>query len=131
MDVIINDVSTYLEFFLVIAAVVSTVYALVRFFEKRLEVKIDGRIDGVLEEIRQATKQIQPGTNGGLSMTDLHAKVDGLRDDFDEYARQAKRERDRILRVTDENQAEWFRTLHDQGIDTPDPIKFSHLVDEE
>jgi hypothetical protein len=34
-------------------------------------------------KIRDATHQIQPGTNGGWSMTDLHKKVDGLTSDVD------------------------------------------------
>ena len=34
-------------------------------------------------KIKDATYQIQPDTNGGWSMTDLHKKVDGLTSDVD------------------------------------------------
>ena len=32
-------------------------------------------------KIKEATYQIQPGTNGGKSFSDLHKKVDSLTDD--------------------------------------------------
>lgn len=32
-------------------------------------------------KIKEATYQIQPGTNGGKSLSDLHKKVDSLTDD--------------------------------------------------
>ena len=34
-------------------------------------------------KIKDATYQIQPGTNGGWSMSDLHKKVDCLTEDVD------------------------------------------------
>lgn len=34
----------------------------------------------LIKEIRQATKPIQPTSNGGLSLPDLHKKVDDLAD---------------------------------------------------
>lgn len=33
-------------------------------------------------KIKQATYQIQPGTNGGKSLSDLHKKIDGLATDL-------------------------------------------------
>lgn len=33
------------------------------------------------QKIKEATYQIQPGTNGGKSLSDLHSKVDSLADD--------------------------------------------------
>lgn len=35
--------------------------------------------------IDQATYQIQPGTNGGLSLSDLHKKVSEIKDLFDAH----------------------------------------------
>lgn len=32
----------------------------------------------IRQKIAEATRQIQPNTNGGLSLTDLHKKVDDL-----------------------------------------------------
>ena len=34
--------------------------------------------DRIIEEIKEATYQIQPKANGGLSLGDLHKKVDGI-----------------------------------------------------
>ena len=33
------------------------------------------------QKIKEATYQIQPNTNGGKSLSDLHSKVDSLADD--------------------------------------------------
>ena len=35
------------------------------------------------QRIKAATYQIQPGTNGGKSLSDLHKKIDRLSDDVD------------------------------------------------
>lgn len=37
--------------------------------------------DRIIEEIKEATYQIQPKANGGVSLRDLHDKVDGIGDD--------------------------------------------------
>lgn len=60
------DVPTaWMEFFLVIAAVVTTVYGLIRWSTRRLE-----------EKIIEVTRPIHPESNGGHSLRDLHDKVD-------------------------------------------------------
>lgn len=74
MDVL--DLQPYFEYFLTVAAVVTIIIGAMRYANKKLEQKI-------FEEIEQATKPINPNTNGGKSLADLHNKIDKLRDDFD------------------------------------------------
>lgn len=58
---------------IVTAAVIGVFLGLTRWLIRRLESKIVG-------EIKKATYQIQPGANGGKSLSDLHQKVDLLAD---------------------------------------------------
>ncbi len=52
-------------------AIVAGVYAASRYLNRKLETKI-------LSEVKDATREIQPNTNGGKSLADLHKKVDDL-----------------------------------------------------
>lgn len=65
----IQVTSDYLQLVLAVFAVIAAIYGFVRFSLKSLEAKII-----------EVTKPIQPDQNGGLSMTDLHKKVDHLID---------------------------------------------------
>lgn len=66
-----QDAYFAMQIFLAFAAVVVTVRTFVRWADGRLEKRI-------IEEIRQSTYQIQPTSNGGSSLRDLHDKVDRL-----------------------------------------------------
>jgi hypothetical protein len=46
-----------------------------RWFDRKLESRI-------VKEIRDATYQIQPSTNGGSSLSDLHKKIDRICEDL-------------------------------------------------
>jgi hypothetical protein len=65
------ELQMWIGLFLSLAAAVAVVYGLLRWFDNKLESRI-------VKEIRAATHQIQPGTNGGASLTDLHTKVDRI-----------------------------------------------------
>jgi hypothetical protein len=65
------ELQMWIGLFLSLAAAVAVVYGLLRWFDNKLESRI-------VKEIREATYQIQPGTNGGASLTDLHKKVDQI-----------------------------------------------------
>jgi len=69
--VTVLELQMWIGLFLSIAAAVTVVYGLLRWFDRKLESRI-------VKEIRDATYQIQPSTNGGSSLSDLHKKVDGL-----------------------------------------------------
>jgi hypothetical protein len=60
-----------LQIFLAIAATVVVVVSFMRWADRKLE----GRI---IREIKDSTYQIQPSTNGGKSLSDLHSKIDCL-----------------------------------------------------
>jgi hypothetical protein len=66
-----------LQIFLAIAAAVVVVGGFMRWADGKLE----GRI---VKEIKDSTYQIQPGTNGGASLSDLHTKIDRLITDVDQ-----------------------------------------------
>jgi hypothetical protein len=69
------ELQMWIGLFLSIAAAVTVVYGLLRWFDRKLESRI-------VKEIREATYQIQPGTNGGSSLQDLHDKVDCISQDI-------------------------------------------------
>lgn len=81
------DVSDALDVALVIGAIYAglrVLIALVRWFDARRDhahrVDIEGimqpHLDAIRDQIELLTLPIQPQSNGGLSMTDLHTKVD-------------------------------------------------------
>lgn len=70
----VMDANAWLDLVLATAAVVAVVLGVLRWVNRAFEKRI-------VEEIRQATYQIQPNSNGGLSLRDLHKKVDTLTDD--------------------------------------------------
>jgi hypothetical protein len=72
--VTVLELQMWIGLFLSIAAAVTVVYGLLRWFDRKLESRI-------VKEIREATYQIQPSTNGGASLTDLHKKVDRICDE--------------------------------------------------
>jgi len=60
-----------LQIFLAVSASIVVVMGFFRWANKRLELRI-------VKEIKDSTYQIQPKTNGGFSLTDLHIKMDGV-----------------------------------------------------
>lgn len=70
----VMDANAWLDLVLATAAVVAVVLGVLRWVNRAFEKRI-------VEEIRAATYQIQPNSNGGLSLRDLHKKVDTLTDD--------------------------------------------------
>lgn len=60
-----------LQIFLAVSASIVVVMGFFRWANKRLELRI-------VKEIKDSTYQIQPRTNGGFSLTDLHIKMDGV-----------------------------------------------------
>jgi len=59
------------QIFLAVSASIVVVTGFFRWANKKLEVRI-------VKEIKDSTYQIQPRTNGGFSLTDLHIKMDGV-----------------------------------------------------
>jgi hypothetical protein len=68
------ELQMWIGLFLSIAAAITVVYGFFRWFDRKLESRI-------VKEIRDATYQIQPSTNGGASLADLHKKVDRICDE--------------------------------------------------
>jgi hypothetical protein len=66
-----NDLYLGIQIFLGVAAAIVVVGGFMRWADRKLE----GRI---VKEIKDSTYQIQPGTNGGASLSDLHSKIDCL-----------------------------------------------------
>jgi len=60
-----------LQIFLAVSASIVVVTGFLRWANRRLESRI-------VKEIKDSTYQIQPRTNGGFSLTDLHIKMDGV-----------------------------------------------------
>jgi hypothetical protein len=72
----VGIINQYLEMFIAVAGVVGIVTTyVVKYTRKRRATEAQRRSD-LIDLIREVTKPIQPGTNGGLSMTDLHGKFD-------------------------------------------------------
>lgn len=70
----LSDANAWFDLVLAIVAVAAVVLGVLRWANRAFEKRI-------VEEIRQATYQIQPNSNGGMSLRDLHKKVDTLTDD--------------------------------------------------
>jgi len=66
-----QTVSPWLDLVLTVGAIVVMLAGLYRWANRSLEQRI-------VAEIKEATYQIQPGANGGKSLTDLHKKIDTL-----------------------------------------------------
>ena len=60
-----------LQIFLAVSASTVVVASFFRWADRKLESRI-------VKEIRDSTYQIQPNSNGGASLKDLHNKVDGI-----------------------------------------------------
>ncbi len=60
-----------LQIIIAIASIIVIIVGFFRWADRKLEKRIIG-------EIKDATYQIQPNSNGGRSLTDLHHKVDGI-----------------------------------------------------
>lgn len=67
----VEAAKAWLDLVLAVSAVILVVVGALRWGNRRLENKI-------ISELRDATRQIQPNTNGGKSLADLHGKIDGL-----------------------------------------------------
>jgi hypothetical protein len=74
-----------------ILSIVALVYGSFRFFVLR---PLDARI-------KDATKQIQPGANGGQSLTDVNKKVDRLAKSVDDLGHRLDRIEERNLEIYD------------------------------
>jgi len=72
--VVIDVANAWLDLVLAAGAVVVLVIGVHRWANRKLEQRI-------VATIREATYQIQPGTNGGKSLSDLHKKIDALCED--------------------------------------------------
>jgi hypothetical protein len=66
-----QDFYLMLQIFLGVSAAIVVIGGFMRWADGKLEARI-------IKEIRESTHQIQPGTNGGASLTDLHKKIDCL-----------------------------------------------------
>lgn len=67
----LSDFHLVLQIFLGASAAIVVIGGFLRWADGKLEKKI-------VQEIREATYQIQPNTNGGSSLKDLHKKVDWI-----------------------------------------------------
>ncbi len=87
----VDTVRTWVELFLAFAAAFAIFWRLGVWSNRRLEQRI-------IDVVTEATRQIQPHTNGGKSLSDLHHKIDA----FMEYqmAVNEKREKDISLLKT-------------------------------
>lgn len=70
----VRDANAWFDLVLAVLAVLAVVLGVLRWANRAFEKRI-------VEEIRAATYQIQPNSNGGKSLSDLHVKVDQLADD--------------------------------------------------
>lgn len=70
----VRDANAWFDLVLAVLAVLAVLLGVLRWVNKAFEKRI-------VEEIRSATYQIQPNSNGGKSLSDLHMKVDQLSDD--------------------------------------------------
>jgi hypothetical protein len=66
-----QDFYLMLQIFLGVSAAIVVIGGFMRWADNKLEARI-------IKEIRESTYQIQPDTNGGGSLKDLHTKVDCL-----------------------------------------------------
>lgn len=67
----VDTANAWLDLIIAVGAVAALVYGIYRWANRSLEKRI-------IDEIKQATYQIQPRTNGGFSLSDLHKKIDAL-----------------------------------------------------
>lgn len=70
----LSNANAWFDLVLAVVAVLAVVLGVLRWANRAFEKRI-------VEEIRAATYQIQPNSNGGKSLSDLHLKVDTLTDD--------------------------------------------------
>lgn len=66
-----SDFYLFLQIFLAVCAAIVTVGGAMRWADRKLEKRIVAKIE-------TSTYQIQPSTNGGKSLSDLHNKIDTL-----------------------------------------------------
>ena len=69
------ELHIFIQIFLGFCGVVGIIIGLVRWADGKLEKRI-------VAEIRESTYQIQPNSNGGASLRDLHKKVDRMMGDM-------------------------------------------------
>lgn len=72
---VVDLANAWLDMILATAAVIVLVVGIHRWANRKLEQRI-------IQTIKDATYQIQPNTNGGKSLSDLHMKVDGICQDI-------------------------------------------------
>lgn len=66
-----NEFYLFIQIFLGVSAAIVVIGSFMRWADGKLEKRI-------IREIRESTYQIQPNTNGGSSLRDLHKKVDAV-----------------------------------------------------
>jgi predicted nuclease with TOPRIM domain len=69
-----QDFYFMIQIFLGVSAAIVVIGGFMRWADGKLEARI-------IKEIRESTYQIQPNTNGGASLKDLHTKIDQLMKD--------------------------------------------------
>lgn len=69
------DLHIFIQIFLGAVAALGVVGGFIRWADGKLEKRI-------VKEIRESTYQIQPTSNGGSSLRDLHVKVDRMMKDI-------------------------------------------------
>jgi len=67
----VDAANAWLDLVIAVGAVGALVYGIYRWANRSLEKRI-------IDEIKESTYQIQPKTNGGFSLSDLHRKIDLL-----------------------------------------------------
>lgn len=128
----LTTVGTYFDLFLAFAAIVAVIFGFFRWANRGLENKI-------LHEIRDATRQIQPGANGGLSLSDvargvaelkdgnkaIHAEIRALDEKFTARMDESEKARERIIEATASDRTAWVNALKAQGLKVPEenPVK--------
>lgn len=69
------EVHIFIQIILGVCAVIGVIITTLRWADGKLEKRI-------VAEIRESTYQIQPNSNGGASLRDLHKKVDRMMGDM-------------------------------------------------
>jgi sensor domain CHASE-containing protein len=68
---LVDMANAWLDLVLALGAVIVLIVGIHRWANRKLEQRI-------IASIKEATYQIQPSTNGGKSLSDLHKKVDNI-----------------------------------------------------
>lgn len=104
MDIDPAPITAWFALFIAIGTTVSLITAALVWSNRRFEKRVTGLIT-------ETTKQIQPNSNGGKSLSDLHKKFDAM----DEKVDRLERHYDHVLAVEEDARQLWHqRYLADQ-----------------